>query len=213
MSRASNLLSQLYILGDLFDFWVGDDGSAALGQEQVEHIIRRTTNNGLHVFFIHGNRDFLIGGEFEKRTGCKILADQTLITLGSESVLLTHGDSLCSDDIEHQIARKTMVTSKWKNAFLNQSIEERINTASTMRKKSEISKKSKSMEIMDVNQQHVESVMREHGVLTMIHGHTHKPAIHEFTLDAVLAKRYVLGDWYTQKSVLYYDNGNFALQR
>ena len=213
MSDSSGQLSRLYILGDLFEVWVGDDGSAALGQEAVENIIRRTVNDGLELFFIHGNRDFLIGNDFAKRTGCTILADPTLITLGAEQVLLTHGDMLCTNDIEHQTARQEMLTSKWKNAFLNKPVTERMDVAKSMRKKSETSKKIKSMKMTDVNQHEVEKVMREHDVLTMIHGHTHKPAIHEFSLDNMPAKRYVLGDWYTQKSVLYYDNGRFSLRR
>ncbi len=213
MSDVSAQISQLYILGDLFEVWVGDDGSTALGQGAVEAIIKLAIDDGLDIFFIHGNRDFLVGSDFEKRTGCQILADPTLITLDSEPILLTHGDALCTDDREHQIARQQMITDKWKKAFLSKSIDERIDTAQSLRRKSELAKKNKSMAIMDVNQQHLEQVMREHGVLTIIHGHTHKPAVHEFNLDNLPAKRYVLGDWYTQKSVLYYDNGNFSLQR
>ena len=212
MNNSTGMLSRLYILGDLFEVWLGDDGGDALGQGEVENIIKSTVNAGLDIFFIHGNRDFLVGNDFAKRTGCKILPDPTLITLGSEPVLLTHGDTLCTDDIEHQTARQEMMTSKWKIAFLNKPVNERMDTARSMRTKSEAAKKTKSMEIMDVNQQHVEKVMREHGVLTIIHGHTHKPAVHEFNLDNVPAKRYVLGDWYTQKSVLYYDHGRFALR-
>jgi len=213
MEKATVILKQVYILGDLFEFWVGDDGRDALGHETVENIIEIAVNSGLEVFFIHGNRDFLVGDSFGDRTGCKILPDPTLITLGAQKVLLTHGDTLCTDDIEHQAARKVMVTSKWKIAFLNKPIDERVDSALSLRRKSSISKKSKSMEIMDVNQSHVEHVMREHGVHRIIHGHTHKPAVHDFLLDSVPARRYVLGDWYTQKSVLYYENGSFALRR
>lgn len=212
MHNSIGSLSQLYILGDLFEVWIGDDGSDALGQLAVENIIKSTVDVGLDIFFIHGNRDFLIGNEFAKRTGCKILPDPTLITLGSEKVLLAHGDTLCIDDTEHQTARQEMTSAKWKIAFLNKSIDERMDNARAMRSKSEFSKKSKSMAMMDVNQQHVEKVMREYGVLTMIHGHTHKPAVHEFHIDNIPAKRYVLGDWYTQKSVLYYEQGRFTLQ-
>ena len=213
MHNSTVSLSHLYILGDLFEVWIGDDASLALGQGKVENILSEAVNDGLELFFIHGNRDFLIGHDFEKRTGCKILADPTLITLGAEQVLLTHGDALCADDIEHQIARGEMLTQQWKNAFLNKSVTDRMAVARSMRTASDISKQTKSTEIMDVNQQQVEKTMRDHGVLTMIHGHTHKPAIHNFNIDNVAAKRYVLGDWYTQKSVLYYDNGNFSLHR
>jgi UDP-2,3-diacylglucosamine hydrolase len=213
MGTSTEFLSQVYILGDLFEFWIGDDGRDALGHEDVEDIIRTAVDRGLKVYFIHGNRDFLVGSSFETRTGCEILPDPTLITLGADKVLLTHGDALCTDDIEHQEARKVMLTSKWKFAFLNKAIDDRVNSALSLRRKSSISKQSKSMEIMDVNQSHVEKVMRDHGVFKMIHGHTHKPAVHDFMLDNVPARRYVLGDWYTRMSVLYYDNDGYALRK
>ena len=213
MDNSQGLLKQVYILGDLFEFWIGDDGRDAVGHEEVESIIRNAVDCGLEVYFIHGNRDFLIGSSFEIRTGCIILPDPTLITLGSDKVLLTHGDALCTDDIEHQEARKVMLTSKWKIAFLNKTIDDRMDSALSLRRKSSVSKQSKTMEIMDVNQFHVEKVMRDHGVFKMIHGHTHKPAVHDFLLDDVPARRYVLGDWYTRKSVLYYDNEGYALRK
>ena len=213
MDKSSRILSQIYILGDLFEVWIGDDGRDAMGQGEVENILKVGVDAGMEIFFIHGNRDFLVGREFEKRTGCRILPDPTLVTLDMNAVLLTHGDLLCTDDIEHQNARKEMITSKWKIAFLDKSIDTRKETALEMRKQSDLNKQTKSMETMDVNQQHVEKVMKEHGVVTMIHGHTHKPAVHEFNLDGQPARRYVLGDWYTQKSVLYYDSGCFTLRK
>lgn len=212
MKNAIGMIDEIYILGDLFEVWIGDDASDVLGQGRVEEIMKLASDAGVKLYFMHGNRDFLVGKEFEKRTGCTCLTDPSIITLGGEKVLLTHGDALCTNDVEHQKARAQMLTSKWKVAFLSQSIEERIHTALLMREKSETGKRSKSAEIMDVNQQYLENVMREHGVLKLIHGHTHKPAVHEFTLDDCAAKRYVMGDWYTQKSMLYYENGNFALQ-
>jgi UDP-2,3-diacylglucosamine hydrolase len=213
MNTSPDYLNQVYILGDLFEFWIGDDGRDALGHEDVEGIIRTAVDSGVEVYFIHGNRDFLVGSSFETRTGCEILPDPTLITLGPDRVLLTHGDALCTDDTEHQEARKVMLTSKWKFAFLDKSIDDRLNSALSLRSKSRISKQSKSMEIMDVNQSQVEKVMRDHGVFKMIHGHTHKPGVHEFMLDNVVARRYVLGDWYSRKSVLYYDHDGYALRK
>ena len=212
MANAIGMIEEIYILGDLFEVWIGDDASDSLGQGRVEEIIRSTSDAGIKLNFMHGNRDFLVGEEFAKRTGCSLLPDPSVIILGDEKVLLTHGDALCTNDVGHQQARAQMLTSKWKVAFLSQPIEDRIDTALLMREKSEAGKRSKSAEIMDVNQQYVENVMREHGVLKLIHGHTHKPAVHEFMLDDCTARRYVMGDWYTQKSMLYYDNGNFALQ-
>ena len=212
MINAIGMIDEIYILGDLFEVWIGDDASDALGQGRVEEIIKSASSAGVKLWFMHGNRDFLVGDEFARRTGCTLLPDPSVITLGGEKVLLTHGDALCANDVEHQQARAQMLTSKWKVAFLNQPVEERIDTALLMREKSEAGKRGKSAEMMDVNQRQVEDMMRGHGVLKLIHGHTHKPAVHEFMLDDGLARRYVMGDWYTQKSMLYYDNGNFALQ-
>ena len=162
---------------------------------------------------MHGNRDFLVGKDFEKRTGSQILPDPTVIHLDSIPVLLTHGDMLCTDDVEHQKAREKMVSDKWKFAFLNKPIDERLATANSLRQQSEEGKKIKSMEVMDVNQDQVVETMRRHNVHTMIHGHTHKPAVHEFEIDGEPAKRYVLGDWYDQDSILIYDRGCFSLKR
>lgn len=212
MKNAVGVIDEIYILGDLFEVWIGDDASDTLGQGKVEEIIRSASSAGVKLWFMHGNRDFLVGEEFAKRTGCTLLPDPSVISLGDEKVLLTHGDALCTHDVEHQQARTRMLTSKWKAAFLNKPIGDRIDTALSMREKSEAGKRGKSAQIMDVNQREVEKVMREHGVLKLIHGHTHSPAVHEFMLDNCTARRYVMGDWYTQKSMLFYDNGNFALQ-
>ena len=212
MTNAVGVIDEIYILGDLFEVWIGDDASDALGQGRVEEIMRSASSAGVKLWFMHGNRDFLVGEAFAKRTGCTLLPDPSVITLGSEKALLTHGDALCVGDVEHQQARVRILSSKWKAAFLDKSIEDRIDTALSMREKSEAGKQGKSAEMMDVDQRQVENVMREHGVLKLIHGHTHSPAVHEFMLDNRVARRYVMGDWYTQKSMLFYDHNSFALQ-
>ncbi|NKB76941.1 MAG: UDP-2,3-diacylglucosamine diphosphatase [Gammaproteobacteria bacterium] len=198
------LIEELYILGDLFEYWIGDDAGEQLGHQRIETALQRATKAGTNIFFIHGNRDFLIGSDFAKRTGCLILPDPSVITLGDRIVVLSHGDALCTDDVEHQASRNQMLSSKWKGAFLDKSIKERIDSAEEMRLHSERNKQHKSMEIMDVNQQEVEKMMREHNAEIMIHGHTHRPGVHEFEVDSKTVKRYVLGDWYEQKSVLTY---------
>ena len=213
MGRAGGMFEQIYILGDLFEFWIGDDGNKLLGQEQVESTLARISDSNVDLYFMHGNRDFLVGSEFTSRTGCTLLQDPTVISLDGMDVLLTHGDALCTDDVEHQAARKTMLTDKWKFAFLNRPLDDRLEQARAMRNRSESNKQIKSMEIMDVNQEKVADTMREHNVLTMIHGHTHRPAVHNFILDGQTATRFVLGDWYTQKSMLIYDGGRFSLRR
>ena len=135
MSGSQGIFSQIYILGDLFEIWVGDDSAAALGQEQVQKALRQASDSGMELFFMHGNRDFLVGDEFEAQTGCKILPDPSVIYLDDLRILLSHGDILCTDDIEHQTKRAEMITSKWKMAFLDKPLGERIHTAMEMRKK------------------------------------------------------------------------------
>ena len=213
MSTAKGHFSQIYILGDLFEYWVGDDAADAIGQKSVLKLIQQVSDTGVELYFIHGNRDFLVGQQFESETGCQILPDPSVITLGDEQVLLSHGDILCTDDVGHQSKRAQMTTSKWKFAFLDKPIDERIDTAMNMRQTSEKNKQQKSMEIMDVNQASVEALMQKHQVLTLIHGHTHRPAVHDFTIEGKPARRFVLGDWYTQKSMLIYENGSFALRQ
>ncbi|MBX2867504.1 MAG: UDP-2,3-diacylglucosamine diphosphatase [Acidiferrobacterales bacterium] len=212
-SGARKYLNGLYILGDLFEYWIGDDGVSALGHESTEAAIRSVVDSGVPVYFLHGNRDFLVGEQFAKRTGCQLLPDPVVVEEDGLRILLTHGDALCTDDIDHQTARKQMLTSKWKLAFLNNPLESRFETADQMRKQSAVAKKTKSMEIMDVNQSAVEAMMKEHQVDIMIHGHTHKPAAHEFEIDGKLARRYVLGDWYEQKSLILLDQGKLTLRR
>ncbi len=212
MAGAGQYLKQLYILGDLFEYWVGDDSVEELGYQPVEQALRRTVDTGIEVYFLHGNRDFLVSEQFSRRTGCKLLPDPVVICPDQQKILLTHGDILCTDDLEYQASRKQMLTSKWKMAFLENSLDQRLEAARSLRKKSETHKSNTPMEIMDVNQQEVEKLMRKYNVDLMIHGHTHKPAAHEFILDGNLARRYVLGDWFEQKSAIYYNDGKLLLR-
>lgn len=205
-------VGQLFLLGDVFDFWIGDDGAATLGHHKIEKQLHRISSSGVELFFLPGNRDFLVGQDFSNRTGCKLLPDPSIIEIGGKRVYLTHGDALCTDDTEHQQNRRVLLSSKWRKAFLDKSIEDRLDTALGLRQQSEDSKRAKPMNIMDINQPHLEDIMRENQVRTVIHGHTHKPAIHEFDLDGVAARRYVLGDWYTQNSVLTFRDGEFFLE-
>ena len=213
VADAHRYITRLYILGDLFEYWIGDDGNEALGYLDVESALRHAVDSGTEVFFLHGNRDFLIGQEFAERTGCRLLPDPVVISPDGVRILLTHGDALCTDDVEHQAARRQMLSGKWQSAFLAQPLGQRMETSSALRQRSEREKRHKPMEIMDVNQNAVEALMREHDVRVLIHGHTHRPAAHEFELDGELARRYVLGDWYDQKSAIYFDGGRLVLQR
>lgn len=213
LQNATAQLERLYLLGDLFDYWVGDDGVDTLGHARARDALRDVADAGVRVYFMHGNRDFLLGEQFARDAGIELLPDPSVIELYGRKFLLSHGDSLCTDDLEHQEARRTMLTAKWRTAFLQQPLDARIQTAAEMRSASERNKQHKSMKLMDVNQQAVESLMRAHNVNTLIHGHTHRPAVHQFELNGQPAWRYVLGDWHRRVSALYYRRGYLALKR
>jgi UDP-2,3-diacylglucosamine hydrolase len=192
----------LYILGDFFEYWVGDD---AIEQTEFRPIVaglRSLTQSGVPVYLMHGNRDFLMGERFEAESGCRIIPDPTRIDLYGTPVLLLHGDALCTDDVEYQQFRKIVRSELWLREFLAKPLAERDAIARNYREKSRVSTSQKAPEIMDVTQDAVRQALREHAVLHMIHGHTHRPNKHTFDVDGKTAQRIVLGDWYEQGSVL-----------
>jgi len=191
----------LYILGDLFESWIGDDDDAPLAT-RIAHALRSLRDSGVPIYFMHGNRDFLLGAEYAKRAGMELLADPTIVELDGERTLLMHGDTLCTDDVEYQKFRGLVRNPAWQQQFLAKPLAERRAFAAQARGESRKQTAMKAAEIMDVNQCAVESVMRTHGVRRLIHGHTHRPAKHRFDLDGQAAERIVLGDWYEQSSVL-----------
>lgn len=191
----------LYILGDLFEYWIGDDAAQTLGYLPVIQALRALSDSGVPVWFMRGNRDFLAGQRFARESGCRILPDPRVIDLYGEPVLLMHGDYLCTDDTEHQAFRQTVDKRAWQEQFLGQSIEERMQLAEDARSQSRAHKDSVSMAIMDVNDAAVRDAFTQHGVRLMIHGHTHRPAIHDRD-DPHGSRRIVLGDWYEQSSIL-----------
>ena len=202
----------LYILGDLFEYWIGDE---AVTQEEFRPVIRglrELTTKGTPVFVMHGNRDFLMTGGFAKASGCRLLADPLCIDLYGTPTLLMHGDSLCTDDVEYMAFRKQVRNPAWQKEFLAKPVAERDRIVRDFREISKNSTASKKPEIMDANQQAVEAVMREHGVRRLIHGHTHRPKEHVFDLDGQPARRMVLGDWYEQGSVLRVDTQGWVLE-
>lgn len=200
----------LYILGDLFEVWIGDDAIDAKTAPVIE-ALRQLIDRSIECLVMHGNRDFLLGDEFENATGCRLIADPTLVTLDGEKLLLMHGDTLCTDDLEYQAFREQVRDPAFCSEFLSHPIEKRLAIAGQFREESRSRSKEKRAEIMDVNQQTVEQVMREHDVHRLIHGHTHRPAQHYFDLDGTPAERTVLGDWYHQGSVLRHRDGHFTL--
>jgi len=200
----------LYILGDLFESWIGDD-DPDLEKRRVVHALHALTTGGTRGFFMPGNRDFLVGNVFEAHSGFECLEDPTVVDLYGDSVLLMHGDTLCTDDVEYQRFRTMVRDPMWQQQFLSQSVEHRVAMVAQARDASRIETSGKPAAIMDVNPQAVERALRTHGVCGMIHGHTHRPAVHTFLLDDEPATRIVLGDWHQQGSVLRCDADGYRL--
>lgn len=197
----------LYILGDLFEYWVGDDIRSEL-VEQVTQALSSISQKGVALYYIHGNRDFMIGQKFCRACGMSLLPESELIDLGGRKALIMHGDSLCTDDIDFQKFR-SISRQRWRQLlFLALPLFIRQRIANGIRSRSGAKKEHKSLEIMDVNQAEVDQVMSEADTNLLIHGHTHRPGFHHWQNRT----RIVLGDWYQQGSVLRWQNGEFDLQ-
>jgi UDP-2,3-diacylglucosamine hydrolase len=191
----------LYVLGDLFEAWIGDD---APGQHDRPVLAALTAYvaAGHRGHLLRGNRDFLVGPRFAAETGFRLLADETVISLGDTPALLMHGDTLCTDDRAYQRYRRVVHDPAVQRAYLSLPARVRAGIAGFARRRSAAATAGKPARIMDVNPGAVDAALRRHGVHLLIHGHTHRPAVHEFALDGAAARRIVLGDWYTQGSVL-----------
>ena len=194
----------LYILGDLFEAWIGDDDPSPYyaGMKQA---IRELADSGVPVFFMHGNRDFMIGERFAEESGVTLLQDPHPIELFGQKVLLSHGDSLCTDDVEYQKVRAMTRNPEWQAMMLTKSVEERMAFAQQARAQSMAHGEALDMEITDVNHDAVEGMIREHGCDVLLHGHTHRPAVHPLRVDGRPVHRIVLGDWYEQGSMVEWD--------
>ena len=203
MDDTARCAEALYILGDLFEYWVGDDQlDHDLLARSVTDAIRRWSDAGTRVYFMHGNRDFLIGERFAREAGLTILPDPTLIKLYGQQVLLMHGDTLCTDDVAYQKFRAQTRANEWKNATLAQPYEARQQLAQSIRAQSDSEKNQKPEEIMDVTEATVEDAFRKYHYPLMIHGHTHRPARHVHNIDGRTCARWVLADWYQRGSYL-----------
>lgn len=187
----------LYILGDLFEVWLGDD-DPALGQNPVLISLRQLALN-TDIFFMAGNRDFLLGQSFATDIGLSIVTEPLPINLGGQNAILIHGDSLCTDDHDYQTFRKMVRDPGWQTEFLSKPLIERQQIADRLRQDSVSAMAQKSMEIMDVNQKAVHECFDEHAVEIIVHGHTHRPAVHRYPGNQI---RYVLGDWSPDPSYL-----------
>lgn len=191
----------LFILGDLFEAWIGDDADDPTGNQFVE-AMRPMREARRACFYMHGNRDFLLGERFAKEAGMTLLPDPSVIDLYGTPTLLMHGDTLCTDDIAYQEFRKLARSPEWQRQFLSQSIEKRQEFANQARQESQRhTGNSSNAAIMDVNQEAVEAAMTPANALRLIHGHTHRPAIHALSIDARSAERIVLSDWYQSGNV------------
>jgi UDP-2,3-diacylglucosamine hydrolase len=192
---------ELYILGDFFEFWIGDDHKTEFNKEIIGSL-KNASTEGLKIFFMQGNRDFLIGRRFIRESGCKLLPDYQVINLYSEPVLLMHGDILCTNDIDYQKFRKKARNWFIQKLFLMRSIQSRQNIVNKHREKIRDHVPTSADHIMDVNQAEVERVMHQHKVQHLIHGHTHRQNIHHFLLNGKPAKRTVLGPWHENGNAL-----------
>lgn len=201
----------LYILGDLVEAWVGDDDDAELPQ-RIADATRAVRDAGVPVYFMVGNRDFLLGETFAARAGMTLLDDGIVHDIGVHPTLLMHGDVLCTDDVAYQAVRRQVRTNEWKAQILSMPLEARRAFAAKARQDSMAHTGSTMESIMDVNADTVSETMRTAGVTRLIHGHTHRPAVHRFELDGKPAERIVLGDWYEHGSVLRVDRDGVDLR-
>lgn len=196
LAETARSAEALYILGDFFEAWVGDDALADPFHAQVTSALRELTSGGVRLFIMHGNRDFLLGESFIQATGASLLLEPHVVNLYDRPTLLLHGDVLCTDDLDYQQFRRLVRDPGWQASFLARPLAERVALARQLRERSEQVKGDKRPEIMDVNPEAVQNAFRRHGVAHMIHGHTHRPAHHRLTVDDRDCERWVLPDWY-----------------
>lgn len=212
LKTRANTAHSLYILGDLFDAWIGDDDPTPPNNQIRKHL-KELVQSGVPVFLQPGNRDFLLGQRFCKDTGVVLLDDYVVIDLFGTPTLLTHGDLLCTDDLAYQEFREKSHTDAWKSNVLSKPLLLRLIVARWYRLRSYFHKRKKSTDIMDVNPSTVIEKMSEHQCRRLIHGHTHRPAIHDFPIGNISAQRYVLAAWDNNSgSVLSWNNSGYLIE-
>ena len=202
-------ITDLYILGDLFEYWVGDDDPMD-GLDNIRSCIT-ALGERINIWYMHGNRDFLISEKICNVLKMKLLADPSIININGVKILLVHGDTLCTDDIDYQKFRGLVRSKEWQNEMLAKPLQERLAIADTLRKKSIEANERKDRDIMDVNAKEVEKIIRTHSPNIIIHGHTHRPNIHIHNIDEQKILRYVLGDWYDKFYILSLKNNKFSV--
>ena len=199
----------LYVLGDLFEYWIGDDDLADPFNGVIAGFFRRLTQGGTKLYFMHGNRDFLVGEGFAAATGARLLADPSVM----DGVLLMHGDTLCTDDIDYQKWRRMARAPDWQRAFLGKPLDARRAEVKAMREKSKQVIEEKPAEIMDVNDEAVRDALRRHNLSRLVHGHTHRPGRHRLDVDGRACERWVLPDWYGPGGYLEISGNKVRLER
>ncbi len=211
----------LYILGDFFEYWIGDDDLGEPFNSVIAGLLRELSRGGVALYLMHGNRDLLIGERFCAATGARLLEDPTIAELGGEPTLLMHGDTLCTDDLDYQAWRRQAHSPAFQAAFLAKPLAERRVATLAMREKSRqvVEEKMRAKmsadapDIMDVNDGAVRQALRSHGVRRLIHGHTHRPGRHALEVDGKRCERWVLPDWYGKGGYLEAASGKFQLVR
>jgi len=200
----------LYVLGDLFEYWIGDDELDAAGGDplarRVADALGEVSHRGVSVAFMHGNRDFLVGQRFGEASGARLLEDPSVEEIGGVRTLLMHGDTLCTDDHDYQAWRRTARSSEWQRQFLAKTLPGRRAALQALREKSKEVVGAKPAEIMDVNDTAVRGALRAHDLTRLVHGHTHRPARHALEVDGRRCERWVLPDWYGRGGYLAVDD-------
>lgn len=195
LTRIQKDTDRLYILGDLFEAWVGDDDLTDFNQSVIDQL-KTLTDSGISLFFMHGNRDFLLLDDFARATGGTLICDPFVLETQSTKILLSHGDSFCTDDVEYQAFKANIRKEESIQFLLSLPLSERKKMASQLREDGKKATANKSLEIMDVNEQAIVDAFFAHQTPLMIHGHTHRPNIHTHTINTIDHFRYVLGDWH-----------------
>jgi UDP-2,3-diacylglucosamine hydrolase len=212
LAREAAQAQAIYILGDLFEYWIGDDDLGDPFNTSIAQALARTAARGVKLYFMHGNRDFLIGRDFCRAAGMTPLEDPHRIELHGRDAILMHGDTLCTDDHDYQSWRRTARSSEWQRDFLAASASERRERILALREKSKEVIRAKPAEIMDVNDGAVRDALRAHNVDLLIHGHTHRPAHHRLEVDGKAYDRWVLPEWYGRGGYLVADAAGLKLE-
>ena len=202
LGNEARAAERLFILGDLFEAWPGDDSiddPDDCFNGKIVARLRELSDSGTGVAVQHGNRDFLLGERFAEGSGATLLTDPYLLSVPSWQFVLSHGDALCTDDAEYQAFRTQVRNKDWQNTFLRKPLAERKAIATAMREQSEASKRDKPIQTMDLNPAATDDFLRQYGYVPLIHGHTHRPARHDHIVDGIHIERWVLSDWHEDR--------------